>query len=164
MELACDLFIIPFRVLLCPFSFFVLPPHYSENLGTRINEDCPTVLQKIPKPTAPARVKMESEDPSAVFSPAEAFSACLLGSSAAPCSEGLAAAGRGSVSSAGTALSHTDFHGTLVSGAPLSEPPALSGSLWCLHNTLPAVLHRPPFCGAGRAYLAVSPRRRGTSR
>lgn len=67
------------------------------------------------------RVKMESEDPSAVFSPAEAFSACLLGGSAAPCSEGLAAAGRGSASSAGTALSHTDFHGTLVSGAPLSE-------------------------------------------
>lgn len=62
MELAYDLFIIPFRVLLCSFSFFILLHQYSENLGARINKDHPMVFQKIPKPTAPAKVKDEKRN------------------------------------------------------------------------------------------------------
>lgn len=59
MKLACNLFIILYKFLLCSFYFFILLPWYSENQGARINEPCPTVLQKTPKPTPPAKVKDE---------------------------------------------------------------------------------------------------------
>lgn len=59
MKLACNLFIILYKFLLCSFYFFIHFLSILKNPGARINEPCPTVLQKIPKPTPPAKVKDE---------------------------------------------------------------------------------------------------------